>query len=187
MSRRLSDPKWKSGPPEPKHSHSDHAIHPEDYVYDFDGPGRDEADTIDGTIMAVVIEAAECSREGCDASVSRRHCYVAEALSDRAQQALLYAVRNKYDFVDDSVSIEDDIVMEYVAANTIIVDYDGEYPIVGIQFDDDESYNRPMEHGHYDDPDVLGYVYPTKTFTSNDARGPCHGRPEQPSHEPHGL
>lgn len=186
MNRGISDPKWKSGPPEPKHSHSDHAIHPEDYVYDFDGPGRDEADAIDGTIMTVVIEGARCSREGCDAEISKRHCYVAEALSDRAQQALLYAVRTKYDFVDD-VSIEDDVVMEYVAANNIIIDYDGEYPIVGIQFDSDESYNRPEVHSHYDDLDVLGYVYPTKTFTTNTATGQCYGTPDRPSPEPHGL
>jgi len=186
MNRGVSDPSWKSGPPEPKHSHSDHAIHPEDYVYDFDGPGRDEAEAIDGTIMAVVIETAQCSREGCDANISRRHCYVAEALSNSAQQALLYAVRTEYDFVDDDVSIEDDVVMEYVAANNIIVDHDGEYPTVGIQFDDDESYNRPIKHSHSDDLDVLGYVYPTETFT-DDAYGACNGQPEPPSYEPHGL
>lgn len=181
MPNRLSDPKWKSGPPEPKYSHSEHAIHPEDYVYDFDGPGRDEAEAIDGTIMTVVIEGARCSREGCDAEVRNRHCYVAEALSDRTQQALLYAIEFDVDHITD------DVVAEYVAANALMVDHDGEYPIVGIQFDNDESYNRPMEHSHYEDPNVLGYVYPTETFTTNTATGSCHGRSEPPSHEPHGL
>jgi len=183
MPNRLSDPKWKSGPPEPKHRHSDHAIHPEDYVYDFDGPGRDEAEGVDDTIMTVVIEAAECSREGCDVAISKRHAYTLESLSERTQQALLYAVRQQ---LGDDVELADQVVIEYAAVNNIVVDYSG-VPILGIQFDSDESYNRPEVHGYYEDDDVLGYIYPTRTFTSNNARGTCHGRPEPPSHEPYEL
>lgn len=187
MPNRLPDPKWKSGPPEPTHSHSDHAILFEDYVYDFDGPSVKEAENTDGTILTTVIEAAGCRRDGCDAEITHSHCYTAESFSDRLQQALLYAIRRQYDFVDDSVSITDDIIAEYVAANNVIIDHDGEYPIIGILFDGDDSYNRPMKHSNSDDSNVLGYVYPTKTFTTNTADGQCYGQPDPPSHEPYGL
>lgn len=184
MKRGVSDPAWKSGPPEPTHSHTEHRIHDEDFVYDFDGPGRDEADDVNGTIHTVVIEAATCRREGCDASISKRHVYTVESFNARTQQVLLYAVRRKWG--DNSIQLTDDVVIEYLANNVVIVDYDME-PILGIQFDDDETYTSPEVHGYYEDDDVLGYVYPTRTFTSNDARGPCHGRPEEPSPEPYGL
>jgi len=182
---QLSDPKWKLGPPEPTHSHTDHSIHPESFVYDFDGPGRDEADETDGTILTTVIEAAECSRDGCEAEIYHRHCYTAESLSDRLQQTLLYVVKQKYDFVDNA-DITDDVIAEYVAANAVMIDHDGEYPIVGIQFDDDETYNRPLSYDG-DGDDVLGYVYPEQTFTTNTAGGECYGAPDRPSPEPYGL
>jgi len=182
---RLSDPAWKKGPKGPTHSHSEHKIHPESFVYDFDGPGRDEADETDGSILTVVIEAATCARDGCDAEIHHRHCYTAESLSDRLQQTLLYAVKRKYDFVDEPV-ITDDVIAEYVAANAVVIDHDSEYPIMGIQFDGDETYNRPLSYDG-DGNDVLGYVYPERTFTTNTAGGECYGTPDRQSPEPYGL
>jgi len=181
MTRGISDPDWKSGPPEPKHSHSEHQIHPEDAVFDFDGPSVEEVEAVDGTICTTVVESMGCSRDGCNAEIYHSHCYTIESVSDRVQQVLLYAV----DF--DDVTITDDVIVEYIAKNTVIVDYD-ETPIIGFQFDDDNTYNRPeMSHSHPDDKDVLGYVYPVRTFTDNTATGACHGRADPPSHEPYGL
>jgi len=65
MKRGISDPSWKKGPKGPTHSHSEHEIYAEDYVYDIDGPSVAQAERYHSPVVVDVIEGAECMREGC--------------------------------------------------------------------------------------------------------------------------
>lgn len=152
--RRTPSP--PTNPPEPKHTHSDHDVFPEDAVYDFDGPGVDEAEAVEGDVLTVVRERLSCRRDGCDASGGDNHIYTTEGVSDRLMAALEYASNDKYE----------EAVLEYFAMNAVIVDYD-ETPIVGVEFGDD----------------VLGYVYPETSQSAGRLGGTCHGQPEPPDPE----
>lgn len=79
----VPDPSWKSGPPEPKHTHSDHDIWPEDFGEgDIDGFGRNEIEEIDGEPLITIQEAAWCGRDGCEAVHTRRLLFTTDPLTD---------------------------------------------------------------------------------------------------------
>jgi hypothetical protein len=91
MRGRLPDPSWKSGPKEPKPTSSEHAIHPEDFggaPADWDGFGVNEAEQVEGVPLIVLMESATCSRDGCDASHSRRLLFTTHTLTDEGEAAL---------------------------------------------------------------------------------------------------
>lgn len=152
MGQRLSDPDWKSGPTRPEPTASDHAIDPEP-AYDHDGVGRKEAERVDGEALCAVREAYVCHRDGCDVDARKDHVYALTDVSADVREDARVAI----DYTDDPTT-ED--VIEYLATNATIVDYD-EVPILGFEFGDDER----------------GYVYPHFTDESGFG-GPCYGRVE---------
>lgn len=156
MPNNLSDPSWKSGPPEPKYSHNDHDIYPEDFVYDFDGPSKKQADKYHSEIFTVVIEGAECGREGCDCGITNYHIYTLADVGGDVIQRVGEYLEEKYDF-----PIDDELLTEHCAMNCEIIDYDDDSPVLGITVGDD----------------VLGYITPTDT-ESGSISGTCHGYSE---------
>lgn len=175
MPNRLSDPSWKSGPKEPKYSHSDHAIEPDGVSggFDLDGFGREEVELVEGEPLVTVMEAWYCSREGCDEYLQRRHLYTLQNVEDRTMQILRHAVPYE--------------ISEYIWDKAIIVDYD-ETPILGVYLGDDDVDNVAGRPGHmnWNNPNCIGYIYPERTVT-DEPTTTCHGRTEPPSHEPYGL
>jgi len=153
MRGRLSDPAWKSGPSHPEPTASEHAISPEPAGYDHDGVGVNEAERVDGEPLSAVREAYSCSRDGCDADPQRNHVYALTDVSERVQQAAAYAI----DYTEEPTA-ED--LIEYLAINAVVVDYD-EGPILGFEFGDD----------------TFGYVPPHFTDESGFG-GSCYGRVE---------
>jgi len=162
---RLPDPSWKSGPPEPKHRHSEHAIDPQP-VMDIDGVGVDEVERLDTDAIVAVQEGFTCHRDGCDVSPQKRHVYSVANVSDRLWHAVQWAT-------DYELHI-------FIAENTVIVDYD-ETPILGVSFSDDVPNSFGAATTPSDlrgaDRDVLGYIHPTFTDKS-DFGGVCYGREE---------
>jgi hypothetical protein len=91
MARRVSDPAWKSGPTYQEPTDSEHDIRPEDFGsggFDFDGFGVDEAEQVEGDPLIVIQESATCSRDGCDATHTRRLLFTTQPLSDAEEHAL---------------------------------------------------------------------------------------------------
>lgn len=150
---RLPDPSWKSGPSYPEPTSSEHAIGPEPAGWDHDGVGRDEAERVDGEALCAVREAYSCSRDGCDTDPRRNHVYALSDVSERVQQSARHAI----DYTDEP-GTED--IVEYLAINATIVDYD-EGPILAFHFGDDE----------------FGYVSPHFT-DEHGFGGPCYGHVE---------
>ena len=121
MNHNISDPAWKSGPPEPKHRHSEHRI--SSAGHDLNGVGRKEAEQIEGEPLMAVREAFVCSREGCDADPSVTYLYGERGVSRRVRQACGWAT-------------DPDWWYEYFCEHCEIVDWDGG-PILGVRFGDD--------------------------------------------------
>ena len=148
--RRTPSP--PTNPPEPSHSHSEHRMSHEP-VFDIDGPSVSEDEAVDGPVACVIREVFTCRRDGCEASDSRRHIYALNDFSERVQKAISHASSDKYDNAD----------VEYAAMNVDVVDHDGEYPIVGVQFGDH----------------TLGYLYPAETMRDDNTGGQCYGRVDE--------
>jgi hypothetical protein len=159
--RGISDPAWKSGPTYDKPTDSEHALDIEPAGIDIDGVGVDEAERVDGTPITTTQEGFVCLRDMCDESEKRRHIYVLEDVAN----SILSDVREQIDWTD---SPTDEDLVEYIAVNCRVVDYD-EAPILG------------FEDGSEDD------LYLTARLTITDeAHGPCYGH-EEPDPEPYGL
>lgn len=157
---QVPDPSWKSGPPEPNHHHSEHAIDPEPAGYDFDGFGRDEMEEVDGEALVTIQEAYSCHRDGCDAMPRKRHLYTSLEASTWLHKACERAGHGGLD-VEPTYNDEwSELAVEYFAMNATIVDYD-HVPIVGVEFGED----------------TFGYVYPEVT-KEDDFSGSCYGRSE---------
>lgn len=148
--RGFSEPSWKSGPPEPKHRHSEHEIH-EPVGIDMDGVGKGEAERLDSKPLCAVQEAFSCARDGCDFTPTTRYVYGEESVSDRLRACCEYAVEQS--------DVYDDWGM-YAAEHMVVADYDDGY-IMTIKFGDD----------------AFGTIYPTFEV-GDDPSGPCHGRTE---------
>lgn len=85
------EPNWKSGPKEQKPTSDEHAIHPEDFGHaraDWDGFGKEEAESVEGVPLVALQEMATCSRDGCDAAHKRRLLFTTQPLSDAEKHAL---------------------------------------------------------------------------------------------------
>jgi hypothetical protein len=149
----VPDPSWKSGPPEPRHRHSEHAIDPEPAGHDIDGVGIDEAERIDGEPLCAVREAYGCHRDGCDVDARKDHLYSLSDVSERVRRI----VRGVITYTDDP-SVEDEV--EYLATHAVVRDYD-EGPILGVTVGED----------------TIGYIYPQITDVSGFG-GACFGREE---------
>jgi len=145
-------PQPATNPPEPSHSHSEHRLG-HDPIFDIDGPSVSEDEAVDGPVACVIREVFTCRRDGCEASDDKRHIYALNDFSERVQQSINYASNDEYDEAE----------VEYAAMNVDVVDHDGEYPIVGIQFGDD----------------TLGYLYPTETMRDDDTGGECYGHEDE--------
>lgn len=160
--RGLSDPSWKKGPTYNDATDSEHALDAQSTAIDIDGVGVDEAEKVDGTPICTTQEKFTCMRDMCDESEKRRHIYV---LEDVAAERLS-EIRAEIDWTDEPT---DEDLVEYIATNVEVVDYD-EAPILG--FDD----------GSEDDI----YLTPRLTITDK-AHGPCYGEADRPDPEPYGL
>lgn len=156
MRRGVPDPKWKSGPPEPKHHHSEHAIRPVGKdAYDIDGVSKREAEQVDGVALVAVREAFYCQREGCEISPGITHLYSSEDVSRGLKQACEHA------------GVE---WVEYFAEHCTVVDYSDGF-ILGVEFGDDvlgyvepqvsirEGFGGPCHGREEPDPDVHAYMY----------------------------
>jgi len=157
--RGISDPSWKKGPTHDNPTDSEHALDVQPAGIDIDGVGVDEAEQVDGTPICTTMESFSCMRDMCDASERRRHIYVLEDVSD----TVVAEVREGIDWTD---SPTDDDVVEYIAENVKVVDYD-EKPVLGFgqKFD---------------------LYLPARLTITDEAHGPCYGH-EEPDPEPYGL
>jgi len=160
--RGLSDPSWKSGPTYNDPTDSEHALDVETAGIDIDGVGVDEDEKVDGTPICTTQEMFTCMRDMCDESAKKRHIYVLEDVSD----AVIAEVRAEIDWADDPT---DEDLVEYIATNVDVVDYD-EAPVLG--FDDGGDGGI--------------YLKPRLTIT-DEAHGPCYGEADRPDPEPYGL
>jgi len=190
---RLSDPAWKSGPTYPEPTSSEHAIGPEPAGWDHDGVGRKEAERVDGEALCAVREAYSCSRDGCDTDARKDHVYALSDVSERVQQAASRAIDvsrrdaarsprslaegNEADYTDEPEAVD---IIEYLAINATIVDYDGG-PILAFEFTDSEESDAPNQSSRSATErfgeDELGYVYPHFT-DEHGFGGPCYGHVE---------
>ena len=157
--RGLSDPSWKSGPTYDKPTDSEHALDIEPAGIDIDGVGVDEAERVDGTPLVATFETFSCRRDMCDEAEKRRHVYVLEDVSD----TVIAEVRGKIDWTDEPT---DEDLIEYIATNVKVVDYD-DGPVLGFgkEFD---------------------LYLPARLTITDKAHGPCYGH-EEPDPEPYGL
>jgi hypothetical protein len=79
------EPAWKSGPTYEEPTSSEHAISSDNFrleYADWDGFGRDEEAMVEGDPLVVLMERAECSRDGCDADYRRRLLFTTHTLTD---------------------------------------------------------------------------------------------------------
>jgi len=170
---RLSDPAWKSGPTYPEPTSSEHAIGPEPAGWDHDGVGRKEAERVDGEALCAVREAYSCSRDGCDTDARKDHVYALSDVSERVQQAASRAI----EYTDEPEAVD---IIEYLAINATIVDYD-EGPILAFEFTDSEESDAPNQSSRSATErfgeDELGYVYPHFT-DEHGFGGSCYGHVE---------
>jgi hypothetical protein len=160
--RGISDPSWKSGPTYDTPTDSEHALDVESGAIDIDGVGVDEAEQVDGTPICTTMESFSCLRDGCDATERRRHVYVLEDVSD----TVVAEISEQIDWVSDKTIPTDDDIVEYIAENVKVVDYD-ESPVLGFgqKFD---------------------LYLPARLTITDEAHGPCYGH-EEPDPEPYGL
>jgi len=165
---RISDPAWKSGPPEPTHSHSEHAIYEDDEApYDIDGFGVDEVEMVEGEPLVTIQERRTCHRDGCDASHVRRLLFTTEGLTDAQQRRL-----ERHSGADDLAAYAHERA-ERIDVETIRVKLSGESPDSVENSSDDES--------------VDGIPISAERIVEEEPVGQCNGRPEPPSPEPYGL
>jgi hypothetical protein len=159
--RGIKDPAWKSGPTYDKPTDSEHALDVEPAGIDIDGVGVNEAEKVDGTPICTTMEMFSCMRDMCDKTEKRRHIYV---LEDVAAERLS-EVRAEIDWTDEPT---DEDLMDYIATNVDVVDYD-EAPVLGFNNGGEEDI----------------YLTPRLTIT-DEAHGACYGH-EEPDPEPYGL
>lgn len=164
--RRTPSP--PTSPPGPKYEHSEHRVR-EEPTFDFDGPGKSEAEQVDAPIFTVVRERYRCRREGCEARGGYNHVYTLSDLSRGLTQAVRYAVENAEWFSGDMTLAEG--MCEYASVNAEVVEYDGEQPVLAITFGEAR----------------LGYVTPGVSVSKGSLDGSCNGRPLEPNPEPYGL
>jgi len=157
--RGISDPSWKKGPTYSDPTDSEHALDVEPAGIDIDGVGVDEAEKVDGTPICTTQEKFTCMRDMCDESEKRRHIYVLEDVSD----TVIAEVRAEIDWTDDPT---DEDLVEYIATNVNVVDYD-ESPVLGFG-------------------QMFDLHLPARLTITDEARGPCYGH-EEPDPEPYGL
>jgi len=148
-----------TNPPEPKYTHSDHDTGVEP-ILDFDGPSVSEEEKTDSPIAVVVRERYTCRRDGCDASGGHNHLYTLDGLSERLMQCITYAVKDA-SWNTSEVTWGESII-EYVAMNARVIDYD-EKPVLTIDFNGD----------------TLGYIYPEESVEKGHIGGECHGRVDE--------
>lgn len=158
---KVPDPSWKSGPTYPEPTASEHRLNEESDI-EIDGVGINEAEQIGGEPLCAVREYLSCTREGCDANLDKNHVYALSDVSERVQQI----ARNAIDWVDEPA---DEDVMEWLAADVSIIDYD-ETPIIGFEIGED----------------TVGYVYPQTTIESDELGGACYGKDDYVP-EPHDI
>lgn len=171
MGRRLSDPSWKSGPPEPKHTHHEHDIDqiPDGQEGDLDGFGVEEAEKVEGKPLVAIQERHTCRREGCDASLTRRLLFTTHTLTEREERALdRHSAPN-----EPGVFVHENA--ERVDVESIHVDLSG------------ESLDSVENSGGAESSDVVDITISAERIIEDEPHGQCHGVPEPPSHEPYGL
>lgn len=71
-------PKPPTNPSEPEYSNEDHDYPEEPDTIIFDGPGREQQNRTDYTIITVLINKYQCRRDGCDAVKTERLLFAAE-------------------------------------------------------------------------------------------------------------
>jgi len=153
MRGRLSDPQWKSGPTHNEPTDSEHALDIEPAGIDIDGVGVDEAERVDGTPICTTQEGFVCHRDMCDEMERRRHIYVLEDVPSNVLDEIAEAI----DWNGENVWPDDEDIIEYIAVNAEVIDYD-EAPVLGVEGTD---------------------LYLTKELTiTEEAHGPCYGEHE---------
>jgi hypothetical protein len=93
-------PQPPTSPPEPKPTASEHAFAPEAFASepaDWDGFGKGEVDEVDGIPLVVLYESAECARDGCDYTHTRRMRFTTHTLSDDEETTLRAAAHDSTD------------------------------------------------------------------------------------------
>lgn len=158
--RGLSDPSWKKGPTYSDPTDSEHALDIEPAGIDIDGVGVDEAKKVDGTPICITQEKFMCMRDMCDESAKKRHIYALEDVSD----TVIAEVRDEVDWTDDPT---DEDLVEYIATNVEVVDYD-EGPVLGFG----QTFDLHL---------------PPRLTITDEAHGPCYGEAGRPDPEPYGL
>lgn len=138
--RRISDPAWKSGPPDPPEpTASEHSWYEEPHL-DFDGVGRDEATVVDGEPLVCVHETNTCRLDNCNTSKERRHVYtdnIDTVIADEVVENVDFEV---VDFDDGEPIISTVDGNEYIYPEETFVVDSGSEPCYGVEEPSPEPY-----------------------------------------------